>query len=337
MNFDLNTLWFTLIVVLFSGFFILEGFDFGVGMLAPFLGRNDRERRTLLNTIGSVWDGNEVWLLTGGGAIFAAFPHWYATLFSGYYLPLFLVLVGLILRAVGLEFRSKSESPAWRSTWDICIAVGSLLPALIFGVAVGNWLLGSPIDATKTYVGGFWNLLNPFAVTAGLMFVLLFLLHGALFMELKTDGEIRERVRRAAQGIWVPAVLVAAGWMVWAGLRTGLFTGGLWAWITGGGAAVALVLAGLVIRRRPGIAFTLTALTILLATVAVFRSLYPNVMISSLDPANNLTIYNASSTPKTLGIMTRVALSVVPIVLLYQGWTYWIFRKRLTTESKLEY
>ncbi len=334
---DLNTLWFILVTVLFCGFFVLEGFDYGVGMLVPLLGRDDRERRVIINSIGPVWDGNEVWLLTAGGAIFAAFPHWYATLFSGFYLALFLVLVGLIVRAVGLEFRSKHTSPAWRSAWDWLICVGSLLPALIFGVAVGNLLLGVPIDAKMTYVGGFWNLLNPFALIVGVTFVLLFLLHGALFLGLRTEGALQKRATSTALGLWLPTVIAAVALLVVAFFQTPLFAGGLAGWLLAGAAAVALVASGLLARARPGLAFTLTALTIILVTVATFRALFPNVMISTLDVKHSLTIYNASSSPYTLKVMTIVALTLVPVVLAYQGWTYWIFRKRLTTTSKLEY
>ena len=334
---DLNTLWFILVAVLFCGYFVLEGFDYGVGMLVPLLGRSDRERRVILNTIGSVWDGNEVWLLTAGGAIFAAFPHWYATLFSGFYLALFLILVGLIVRAVGIEFRSKSASLAWRATWDWLICVGSLLPALLFGVAVGNLLRGVPIDAHMTYVGGFWNLLNPFALIVGVTFVLLFLLHGALFISLRTDGALQQRATSAAFGLWLPAVIAAVALLVVAFFQTPLFAGGLAGWLLAGAVAVALVASGLLARARPGVAFTLTTLTIILVTVATFRALFPNVMISTLDVKNSLTIYTASSSPYTLKVMTVVALTLVPVVLAYQGWTYWIFRKRLTSESKLEY
>ena len=334
---DLNTLWFILITVLFCGFFMLEGFDYGVGMLLPFLGRDDRERRTIINTIGMYWDGNEVWLLTAGGAIFAAFPNWYATLFSGFYLPLFLVLVGLILRGVGLEFRSKNPSPVWRGAWDWLIAGGSLIPALIFGVAVGNLLLGVPIDARMTYVGGFWNLLNPFALIVGVTFVLLFLLHGALFIGLRTEGALQVRAVTVARGLWLPTVIAAVALLAVAFFRTGLFANGPAGWLLAGAAAVALVASGLLARAKPGVAFALTALTIILVTVAAFRALFPNVMISTVDPKFNLTIYNASSSPYTLKVMTIVALTMVPVVLAYQGWTYWIFRKRLTSESKLEY
>lgn len=334
---DLNTVWFVLVTVLFSGYFLLEGFDYGVGMLLPFVGRNDRERRMIVNSIGSVWDGNEVWLLTAGGAIFAAFPHWYATMFSGFYLALTLVLLGLIVRGVGFEFRSKDPRPGWRTLWDWAIFAGSLIPALIFGVAVGNLLRGVPIDATKTYVGGFFNLLNPFALVCGVAFVLLFLLHGAYFLNLRVSGPLQSRAASAAKGLWIPAVLAAVALVAYAWKATGLLAGGAVAWAVVGAAAVALVLSGVVAGSKPGLAFGLTAATIVLLTVAVFRALYPNVMISSLNPEWNLTIHNASSSPYTLKVMTIVACTLVPVVLLYQGWTYWVFRKRLTDQSPLEY
>jgi cytochrome bd ubiquinol oxidase subunit II len=323
--------------VLFVGYFVLEGFDYGVGMLLPFLGRGDRERRMILNSIGTFWDGNEVWLLTAGGAIFAAFPNWYATMFSGFYLPLFLILLGLIVRGVGFEFRSKDKHPAWRATWDWMVAVGSLIPALIFGVAVGNLLRGVPIDAHMTYTGGFWNLLNPFALVTGVTFVLLFALHGALFLTLRTSGPVLARAQAAARGLWLPTVCLAVSLLSLSYVMTGMFKGGAAGWLLGGAAAVTLLLSGALARARPGTAFAMTALTILLVTVAAFRAMFPNVMISTLDPKWSLTIYNASSSPYTLKIMTFVAATMVPIVLAYQGWTYWIFRKRLTDQSPMEY
>jgi len=334
---DLNTLWFVLIAVLFAGFFVLEGFDFGVGLLLPFLGRDDRERRTILNAIGPFWDGNEVWLLTAGGAMFAAFPNWYAALFSGFYLPLLLVLLGLILRAVGLEFHSKLEAPAWRATWCALIAGGSLLPALLSGVAVGNLLRGVPMDAAMNYVGGFWNLLNPCALLMGLTFVMVFLLHGALFLALRTDGELRRRAAGAARGAWLPTVVTAVALLAVAQHATNLLRGGAAGWVLAGAAAAALLAAGPLSGRRPGAAFALTALTIILLTAAVFHALYPNVMPSSLDPRWHLTIYNASSSPYTLKVMTFVTVTLLPLVLAYQAWSYWVFRRRLTGSSKLEY
>ena len=332
---ELNTVWFILITILFCGFFFLEGFDYGVGMLLPFVAREDRERRLVINSIGSFWDGNEVWLLTAGGAIFAAFPHWYATMFSGFYLALVLVLLALILRGVAFEFRSKAPGASWRAGWDWAIFVGSLVPALIFGVAVGNLLRGVPIDETKTYTGTFLGLLNPYSVVAGLTFVLLFLLHGAQFLRLRVSGPVLDRVEASVKRVWSLAVLVAVGLLVLSWRQTGLFRGGAIALILPGLAALALVGSGL--ARKPGVAFALTGVTVLLLTVSAFRAMYPNVMISSLNPEWSLTIHNASSTPYTLKVMTIIACTLVPIVLLYQGWTYWIFRKRLTGESKLEY
>lgn len=334
---DLNTLWFILITVLFAGFFILEGFDYGVGMLMPLLGRDDRERRIVLNSIGSVWDGNEVWLLTAGGAIFAAFPNWYATMFSGFYLPLTLVLLALIVRGAGFEFRGKHDGAAWRAAWDRMIWLGSFLPALIFGVAVGNLLTGVPIDAGMTYTGGFWNLLNPFALVVGVTFVLLFCYHGALFLGLRTVGPLQERAVRAARVLFLPAVAAAVGMLAFGYVKTGLFKGGAAAWILAAAAAGTLLSSGALAPIRPGAAFACTAATIALVTLAAFRALFPNVMISTLDPDWSLTIYNASSSPYTLKVMSIVALTMVPVVLAYQGWSYWIFRKRLTGESKLEY
>ena len=332
---ELNTVWFILVTVLFCGYFLLEGFDYGVGMLLPFVARDDRERRMVINAIGPVWDGNEVWLLTAGGAIFAAFPHWYATMFSGFYLALLLVLLALILRGVAFEFRSKAPGAAWRAGWDWAIFAGSLVPALIFGVAVGNLLRGVPIDQTKTYTGTFLGLLNPYSVVAGLAFVLLFLLHGANFLRLRVSGPVLERVGGAATRLWSMAVLVAVCFLAFSWKQTGLFKGGAIAYILPAVAAIALVGAGLV--KKPGAAFALTSATVVVLTVSAFRAMYPNVMISSLNPEWSLTIHNASSSPYTLRIMTIVACTLVPVVLLYQGWTYWIFRKRLTGESKLQY
>lgn len=335
---DLNTLWFILIGVLFTGFFILEGFDYGVGMLLP-LGFTDAERRRILNTIGPVWDGNEVWVLTAGGAIFAAFPHWYATLFSGFYLALFLLLVALIVRAVAFEFRSKDRSPAWRRTWDTMIVIGSAVPALLWGVALGNILKGVPIDAARTYAGGFFNLLNPYALVTGLTMLAAFTAHGAIFLHLKSTDPIKAR---AMDAIRIAGPLAT--------LFIGLFAVATYAWTDAfsrlGLAAGAVPLldvaamlgAGAFVRaRRAGWAFTMTCLAIALATATIFMSLYPRVMVSSLDPAFSLTVYNASSSPYTLKVMSVVALIFVPVVIAYQGWTYWVFRHRVGPDTKLEY
>lgn len=336
---DLNTLWFLLIGVLFTGFFVLEGFDYGVGILLPFLGKTDGERRRIINTIGPVWDGNEVWILTGGGAIFAAFPHWYATLFSGFYLALFLMLVALIVRGVAFEFRSKDKHPAWRALWDWAIFFGSAIPALLWGVALANLLKGTPIDAGKNFTGGFFDLLSPYTLLAGLATLTLFITHGAIFLNLKSTDPIRSRAvlatRKVGPVATVLLLLFAVGTYVWTDVyaRLGVNPGLVPLLALG-----ALLTAGALIHReKMGWAFTMTTLTILFTVATLFVSLYPRVMVSSLNPEWSLTIYNASSTPYTLKIMTVVAGIFVPIVLAYQAWTYWVFRHRITAESKLEY
>ncbi len=225
MPLDLNSIWFVLIVVLFTGFFVLEGFDYGVGILLPIVAKSDRERRLVINTIGPHWDGNEVWLITAGGAMFAAFPNWYATLFSGFYLALFLILFGLIVRGVAFEFRSKTESTRWRQTWDAAIFVGSLLPALLWGVAFANTVRGVPIDASMTYVGTLFTLLNPYALLGGLVTTVLFTLHGALFLSLKTDDEILNRVNALLMRLWMPALLLVMAFIGYSTVQTDLFVG----------------------------------------------------------------------------------------------------------------
>ncbi len=332
----LNTLWFLLIVVLFTGFFFLEGFDYGVGMLLPFLGQNDPERRLIIRSIGPFWDANEVWLLTAGGAIFAAFPNWYATLFSGFYLALLLMLVALILRAVAFEFRNKDERPLWRSFWDWMIFLGSALPGFLWGVAITNIIEGVPIDAEMNYVGGFWNLLNPYALLGGLTFVALFALHGAIFLNLRTMGTMQERAHRAANRLWLPAVVLVFLFVIVGYFTTDVFVRlGVDPGVAPLGAGATLLTAGWCIKaRRTGWAFLMTALTIVLSTITVFLGLFPRVMISSLNPAWDLTIYNASSSPYTLGVMSWVALIFVPVLLGYQVWNYWIFRRRLGGEKQ---
>lgn len=336
---DLNTLWFVLVAVLFVGFLVLEGFDYGVGILLPFVARTDAERRRVINAIGPVWDGNEVWILTAGGAIFAAFPHWYATLFSGFYLALFLILAALIVRGVAFEFRSKDASPRWRALWDRMIFVGSAVPALLWGVALANLLKGVPIDASKNYVGGFFDLLSPYTLLAGLTSLCVCVVHGALFLDLKSVDPIQSRARGATKRVGplatVLLLLFVAGTYLWTDVyaRLGLDPG-----LVPLLALLSLLSAGYLIhRQRTGWAFVMTCLTIALSTATLFLALYPRVMVSSLNPEWSLTIYNASSTPYTLRIMSIVAAIFVPIVLLYQGWTYWVFRHRITAETKLEY
>ena len=346
---DPNTLqliWFGLIAVLWTGYLVLEGFDFGVGMLLPVLGRNDTERRVLINTIGPVWDGNEVWLLTAGGAIFAAFPIWYATLFSAFYLPLLLVLVALIIRGVAFEYRGKVDSPAWRARWDAAIVVGSLLPSLLWGVAFGNLIHG--VDATTLYADPangvlvahptfsvLLHALNPFSLLMGVTTLLLFATHGALFLGLKTTGDLRERAMKLAFQLSVPLLVVGAVWAIW----TQLSYGKAWMWLVVLVAAVAL--AGIVLAARAGregLGFILSAVVTVGAVVMVFGSMYPNVLTITLDgkdisAAVHTTIATASSTDKTLTVMTWVAVVMTPIVLVYQGWTYWIFRRRLSVTN----
>lgn len=333
---ELNVLWFILITVLFSGFFFLEGFDYGVGMLLPFLGKDDTERRIIINTIGPVWDGNEVWMITAGGALFAAFPHVYATLFSGFYMALFLLLMALIVRGVAFEFRSKDENKTWRATWDWMIFIGSAVPALLWGVAVANLIQGVPIDEKMHYVGTFFDLLSPYSLTGGLTFLLVFLFHGALYLALKVDTKLVDRVRQTALSSGAIAAIVFLGLLGLSYVKTDLFasslaTAGFW------GAALIFVIGYLLAwQRKYGWAFAMSSLSIILTTVTFFAGLFPRFMVSSLNPAWSLTIHNSSSSIYTLKIMTVAALLLVPVVLVYQAWTYWVFRKRVTAKS-LEY
>jgi cytochrome bd ubiquinol oxidase subunit II len=326
---ELTTVWFALIAVLWIGYFVLEGFDFGVGMLLPILGRTEPERRAILRTIGPVWDGNEVWVLVAGGATFAAFPEWYATLFSGFYLPLFLILVGLIVRGVGIEYRNKRGEVAWRTRWDTLIAVSSFLPALLWGVAFANIVAGVPIDAHRNYTGDLFTLLNPFGLLGGATTLLLFLTHGLVFLALKTEGDLRERANRLVTPVGLVTAVVAVAFLAWANLQTGTVFSAVAAAL----AALSFV-GGLAANRvrREGWAFLGSAVAIGLAVVSLFLALFPDVMPSSTDPAFSLTVTNASSTPYTLTIMTVVAVVFTPLVLVYQGWTYWIFRKRVTVQ-----
>ncbi len=335
---DWNTVWFILIAVLFIGFFFLEGFDYGVGILLPFLGKDDEERRFIINTVGPFWDGNEVWMITAGGAMFAAFPHWYATLFSGFYLALALLLLALIARGVAFEFRSQVEDPKWRSLWDKAIFWGSLLPALLWGVAMSNILRGVPVDETMTYVGGFFNLLNPYALLGGITFVLVFTLHGALFLSLKLAGEMADRAAEMAQKVWSFAVGAFALFAISTIFVLGDAPNKVPAVIIAVLALLAIAASKLFIQKEAmGKAFISVAVGIALTTVALFVGLFPRVLVSSLDPAYSLTIYNASASQYTLKTMTIVAAILVPIVLVYQGWTYWTFRQRIGKKSKLTY
>ena len=332
---ELTTVWFILIAVLWTGYFVLEGFDFGVGMLLPVLSRgtdaedSEKRRRVLLNTIGPVWDGNEVWVLTAGGATFAAFPHWYATMFSGLYLPLLLILVALIVRALGFDYRGKVDDPTWRRRWDAAIIFGSATPALLWGVAFTNLVRGLPIDADKEYTGNLFTLLNPAGLLGGLAMVALFLTHGAIFVALKSQGPVRHDARVFAVRSGAVAIVLAAALLVTINVSTG--TAASWlAAVVAAGALVAGVLAAR--RDREGWAFTGTAVAIAAAVASLFLGLFPQVMPSTLNDAWSLTVTNAASTDYTLGIMTVVAVVFTPVVLAYQGWTYWVFRRRIGTQ-----
>jgi len=333
---DLNTVWFIIVTILFIGFFFLEGFDYGVGMLLPFLGKDDDERRAIINSIGPVWDGNEVWMITAGGALFASFPNVYATLFSGFYLALVLMLVALILRGVAFEFRGKRESKNWRLLWDWAIFTGSLLPALLWGVAVANLMRGFAIKQDMNYYGGLLPLLNPYALLGGLVFVSLFTMHGANFLTRKVSDAIAERAKRVAFTSWIVATGLTVAFMAWTFFATDILTKpGINGLIPALLAAGSLLVTGWLIRtRKSGWAFITGSLTVVFATIMVFTGLYPRILVSSLDPAWSLTIVNAASSLYTLKVMTIVAAIFVPIVLAYQIWSYWIFRKRV--EAKPE-
>ena len=331
----LQILWFILIAILWIGFYFLEGFDFGVGMLLPFIGKKDVERRAIINSIGSTWDGNEVWLLTAGGATFAAFPEWYATMFSGFYLALFLLLVGLILRGISFEYRSKDAAPAWRSRFDWMIAVGSFLSALLLGAAFANLARGIPINADKMFTGNLFTLLNPYGLLGGVTTVAIFLLHGANFLGLKLEGELRERVNATAKKLWVVATVLY--------IALGIFTYIADFWNRGMVspgvvpiAAIAFLLAAgyFINQKREGWAFIMVALNIVFTQITFFLMTFPNVMLSTTNPDWSLTIYNASSSQYTLTVMSIVALIFVPIVLVYQGWSYYMFRKRISADKK---
>ena len=337
----LQTLWFILIAILWIGFYFLEGFDFGVGMLLPFLGKKDEERRAIINSIGSVWDGNEVWLLTAGGATFAAFPHWYATMFSGFYLPLFLLLVGLILRGISFEYRSKDANPKWRNRFDWMIAIGSFMASLLLGTAFANLAKGVPIGADMNYVSPNGlittiNLLNPFGLIGGLATVTVFLLHGANFLTLKLDGELRERAQAFAKKLYVFAAIMVILLAVSTYFYTDILTK---IGVNPGIIPILSVVALLgtiyfINRNMEGWAFTSVSLYLVLTQVSFFTLMFPRVMVSSLNPEWSLTIFNASSSQYTLTVMSIVALIFVPIVLAYQGWTYYMFRKRISTDKK---
>src|SRR5690625_2757399 len=336
---SLHELWYLLIAILFVGFFVLEGFDFGVGAMVRILGKNDREKRRYIGTIGPVWDANEVWLITAGGAMFAAFPHLYATLFSGFYIPFVFMLLALILRGVSFEFREKVNTKRWKNIWDWTLFIGSALPPVLWGVALTNFKTGMPIDGDKEMVGGFLQFLHPFALLGGVMFLLLCIVHGLQFITIRTEGELQERARQAGKK-FAPFTLIALlafaiiGW-----IKTDIFTyhGTFWI-ILPIGAWVALLTASILNVKKSDIwAFTLTSITVGLLIASVFIGMFPRVMISTLGEANNLTIINASSGSYTLKVMSYFSLTLLPFVLAYQGWSYYVFRQRIKKDDELGY
>jgi cytochrome d ubiquinol oxidase subunit II len=329
----LHDVWFVIIAVLWTGYFFLEGFDFGIGVLTRLLARDRPERRVLINTIGPVWDGNEVWLITAGGATFAAFPEWYATLFSGFYLPLLAILLCLIIRVVAFEYRAKRTDERWQTTWEWAIFWTSLLPAFLWGVAFANIVHGVKIDKSGEYTGRVWDLLGPYPLLGGLVTLSLFTFHGAVFAALKTLGDIRDRAGRFATRAGVVTAVLALAFLAWTQAESGDAASLV--------AAIAAVLAllaalGANLRGREGWAFAFSGITVVAAVVMLFLTLFPDVMPSSLDPAWSLTVENASSTPYTLKIMTWCAGIAAPLVVLYQAWTYWVFRKRIGTQHIAE-
>ncbi|NTW43324.1 MAG: cytochrome d ubiquinol oxidase subunit II, partial [Anaerolineaceae bacterium] len=300
----LNSVWFLIIAFLFIGYFILEGFDFGVGILLPFVTKDDTERRMIINTIGPHWDGNEVWLITAGGALFAAFPHWYATLFSGFYIALFLLLAALILRGVAFEFRSKDENRKWRTFWDWMIFIGSFVPALLWGVALTNFIGGVPVGESFQFVGNFWDLINIYTIIGGLVSLTGFLLQGAIFLTLKLEKPIATRMNKIARKIWIPNIIVIILFVI----QTYFFTDildqiGVNPGVIPIAAILSLFSVGWLLNQNlNGWAFFMNSLTILFSTSTIFKILYPRVLVSNISPDFNLTIFNSSSSPYTLKV-----------------------------------
>lgn len=335
---DLAYLWFFIVGFLFVGYFVLDGFDFGVGMSLPFLGKDDISRRQIINTIGPVWDLNETWVIVAGACLFAAFPEWYATLFSGFYLALLLILLALILRGVSFEYRHQRDSLRWKRRFDRMIVIGSAVPAFLWGVAVANIVQGVPIDQDMEFTGSLLTLLNPYGLLGGLTTLLLFFTHGVYFVALKTDGQVHTDARVLARRSGILTIVVAALFLVWTVINAaGAGAPALLLVIVLSAIAALLLIASWVAnaRDREGWAFGFGAVTIVAAVLALWFALFPNVMPSSTDPAYNMTIENSSSTDYTLTIMSWAALVFLPLVLLYQGWTYWIFRKRVS-RSRIE-
>jgi len=336
---SLNEVWFLLIAVLFVGFFFLEGFDFGVGMSVKLLARKEVERRVLINTIGPFWDANEVWLITAAGAMFAAFPHWYSTMFSGYYIPLALVLLALIGRGVAFEFRSKLERAAWKKAWDWAIFIGSVMPPLMFGMMLAASVKGVPVGGDMEMDAGFTDVVNGYTVWAGVTVTALCWWHGLTFVGLRTEGDLRERAHRMAWRLLPVLAVLLAGHLAWTVAATDLFArrGVLMTAMTVAGAG-ALAAAGWFVRRgRDGWAFSLSGALVIVTVAALFAGLFPRVMVSSIDRAYDLTLHNAAASPTTLKAMTMVTAALLPFVLGYMIWSYIVFRKRVSEKEHLEY
>ncbi len=336
----LETIWFILWGVLWAGYFMLDGFDLGVGTLMPFLAKDDMDRRLMYNATGPFWDGNEVWLITAGGATFAAFPRTYAVMFSGLYTALLLILFALIVRGVAFEFRGKEEGASWRRLWDTCFFVGSFLPALLFGVAFANLFRGLPIDASGVYRGTLFTLLNPYGLLGGVLFLSLFLVHGAIWLAVKTTGHLQERAGILAGRLWYLLLAVAVVFLVATRFATDLYNNYYahpFLFAIPVAAVVGLVLIKQFLSQgKWWAAWFASSAAIVFTTLFGVAGLYPNMIPSTLDPRYNLTVFNSSSTALTLKIMLVVALVFVPIVIAYQAWTYRLFRDRVT-ERDLEY
>lgn len=339
VNLLLNDLWFVLIAVLFTGFFFLEGFDYGVGMSTWLLARTDHQRRVLINTIGPFWDANEVWLITAAGAMFAAFPHWYSTLFSGYYVLLTLILLGLIVRGVAFDFRGKVDRPAWRKVWDTAFFVGSVVPPFLFGVMFASVLKGVPIGQDMVLNASFGDIINPYTVFSGITIAGLCFLHGLTFISLRTTGELRERSRQVGMKFLPVEALLLAVLVLWTAGATDLFAARF-------SLSAAVIVLGVIVvglswyflrNRKEGWAFGMTGATVVLVVASLFIGLYPNTMISSLGDEFHLTVMNSASNPYTLKMMTMVVVTLLPFVLAYQAWSYYVFRQRIKRGDSLEY
>jgi cytochrome bd ubiquinol oxidase subunit II len=320
--------WFIVITILWTGFFILEGFDFGVGMLHAVVGKDEAGRRAAINTIGPLWDGNEVWLIVAAAAMFAAFPGWYATMFSGLYLALVLLLIALIIRGVSFEYRGKRDALRWRRSWDGLLTAGSVAAPLLTGIALGDLLAGLPINSAQNYTGTFWDLLQPYALLTGVTLVLICALHGATFLSLKTTGDMRERAARLARRIAPVTAAAVLAFIIWTHITAST------AFLLNPPELLAVLAAlaavWLVYEHREGWAFAATTVTIAACIISIFTGLYPNVMVSSTSAAYNLTVHNTASGAYSLKVMTVVVVIFLPFVLAYQTWTYYVFRRRIS-------